>query len=57
VLGTGKRLFEPGTVPTALRLAESRPMGKGAVLATHQPAGKPTYGEFQMEEGYGLLDT
>jgi dihydrofolate reductase len=57
VLGTGKRLFEPGTAATALRLVESRPMGKGAVLATYQPAGKPTYGEFQMEEGFGLPAT
>jgi dihydrofolate reductase len=57
VLGTGKRLFEPGIAPTALRLVDSRPMGKGAVLATFQPAGKPTYGEFQMEEGFGLPDT
>lgn len=57
VLGTGKRLFEPGAAPTALRLVDSRPMGKGAVLATYQPAGKPTYGEFQMEEGFGLPDT
>ena len=54
VLGTGKRLFEPGAAPTALRLVDSRPMDKGTVLATYQPAGKPTYGEFQMEEGYGL---
>ena len=56
VLGTGKRLFEPGAAPTALRLIESKPMGKGTVLAIYQPAGKPTYGEFQMEEGYGLPD-
>ena len=57
VLGTGKRLFEPGAAPTALRLIESRPMGKGAVLAIYQPSGKPTYGEFQMEEGFGLPET
>jgi dihydrofolate reductase len=57
VLGTGKRLFEPGAAPTALRLVDSRPMGKGAVLATYQPAGRPTYGEFQMQEGFGLPDT
>jgi dihydrofolate reductase len=54
VLGTGKRLFEPGASPTALRLVECRPMSKGSVLAIYQPAGKPTYGEFQMEEGFGL---
>jgi len=57
VLGTGKRLFEPGAAPTALRLVESKPMGKGSVLAIYQPAGQPTYGEFQMEEGFGLLET
>jgi len=57
VLGTGKRLFEPGATPTALRLVDSKPMGKGAVLAIYQPAGKPTYGEFQMEEGFGLPDS
>jgi dihydrofolate reductase len=57
VLGTGKRLFEPGAAPTALRLIESKPMGKGTVLAIYQPAGNPTYGEFQMEEGFGLPDS
>jgi dihydrofolate reductase len=57
VLGTGKRLFEAGAAPTALRLVESTPMGKGAVLATYQPAGKPTHGEFKMEEGFGLPET
>jgi hypothetical protein len=27
------------------------------VLAIYQPAGNPTYGEFQMEEGFGLPDS
>jgi dihydrofolate reductase len=54
VLGAGKRLFEPGASPTGMLLIESRPMGKGTVLAIYQPAGRPTYGEFQMEEGFGL---
>jgi dihydrofolate reductase len=56
VLGTGKRLFEPGATPTALRLIESKPMRKGTVLAIYRPAGTPSYGEFQMEEGFGLPD-
>ena len=56
VLGTGKRLFEPGAAPTGLRLVETKPMSKGTVLSIYQPAGKPTYGEFQMEEGFGLPD-
>ena len=54
VLGTGKRLFEPGSTPTALQLVETKPMDKGSVLAIYRPAGKPTHGEFQMEEGFGL---
>jgi dihydrofolate reductase len=57
VIGTGKRLFEPGAAPAALRLVETRPMGKGTLLAVYEPTGRPTYGEFQMEEGYGLPDT
>ncbi len=57
VLGTGKRLFEPGATPTALRMVETKAMGKGTLLAIYQRAGKPTYGEFQMEEGYGLPDS
>ena len=57
VLGTGKRLFEPGATPTALQLVETKPMDKGAVLAIYRPAGPPTYGEFQMEEGLGLPTT
>ncbi len=54
VLGTGKRLFEPGSTPTALQLIDNRAMDKGSVLAIYRPVGKPTYGEFQMETGLGL---
>ncbi|MFC5749882.1 dihydrofolate reductase family protein [Actinomadura rugatobispora] len=46
VLGGGKRLFEPGRVPTALRLIESRTTGSGCVLSVYEPAGKPAYGDF-----------
>jgi dihydrofolate reductase len=44
LLGNGKRLFADGTIPTALRLAESRTFGNGAVLVSYEPAGKPNYG-------------
>src|SRR6266705_4185743 len=44
LLGTGKRLFADGTVPTALRLVESATFPKGAVLLTYERAGKPTFG-------------
>jgi dihydrofolate reductase len=57
VLGTGKRLFEPGALPTSLQLVESRAMAKGAVFAVYRPSGQPTYGEFVMEEGFGLPES
>ena len=44
LLGGGKRLFGEGTIPTALRLVESRAFGNGAVLLTYEPTGKPEYG-------------
>lgn len=50
VLGTGKRLFAEGTVPTSLKLVETRTSGTGAVLQVFQNAGKPTYGSFALEE-------
>jgi dihydrofolate reductase len=42
-LGTGKRLFAEGTLPTALELVRSRAFPKGAVLLTYEPRGEPTY--------------
>jgi dihydrofolate reductase len=44
LLGSGKRLFAEGTVPTALRLVESATFPKGAVHLTYERSGKPTYG-------------
>ena len=44
LLGSGKRLFAEGTMPTALRLVESRTFGHGAVLLSYEPTGKPEYG-------------
>jgi dihydrofolate reductase len=44
LLGSGKRLFADGTIPTALRLVDSAAFGAGAVLLVYQRAGKPTYG-------------
>jgi hypothetical protein len=29
-------------------------MDKGSVLAIYRPAGNPTYGAFEMEDGLGL---
>ena len=44
LLGSGKRLFAEGTVPTALRLVESATFPMGAVHLTYERAGKPTFG-------------
>ena len=44
LLGSGKRLFAEGTVPTALRLVESATFPNGAVHLIYERAGKPTFG-------------
>nr|WP_218566478.1 dihydrofolate reductase family protein [Vallicoccus soli] len=45
VLGTGKRLFGPGTAQV-LRVVESRTTAGGVHLATYEPAGEVTTGSF-----------
>jgi dihydrofolate reductase len=44
LLGSGKRLFAEGTVPTALRLVEPATFPKGAVHLIYERAGTPTFG-------------
>lgn len=43
LLGKGKRFFDSGTIPTALKLLESRTFPSGMVLLRYEAAGKPTY--------------
>ncbi|HUR64093.1 MAG TPA: dihydrofolate reductase family protein [Candidatus Thermoplasmatota archaeon] len=45
VLGSGKRLFEPGAVPTSFKLTETRAFSKGAVMLNYEKAGRPRYGD------------
>jgi dihydrofolate reductase len=45
VLGTGKRLFEEGTIPASFRLVDSLVTGTGAVLHVYERAGELRYGE------------
>ncbi|MFG1738108.1 dihydrofolate reductase family protein [Micromonospora chalcea] len=45
LLGTGKRLFGEGTVPSALRLTESVTHARGTLQLTYEPAGAPAYGD------------
>jgi dihydrofolate reductase len=51
LLGTGKRVFGNGTVPTALRLVDSVTFQSGTVLLTYERAGKPTYGDMALDAG------
>ncbi len=46
LLGSGQRLFGDGTVPTGLRLVESRTTPSGAVAAVYRRGGEVTYGSF-----------
>lgn len=50
ILGTGKRLFAEGTVPSAFKLRESCTTSSGVVLAVFQPAGKPQLGGFALTD-------
>ncbi|MDO8189079.1 dihydrofolate reductase family protein [Conexibacter sp. JD483] len=43
-LGSGKRVFATGTVPTAFRLLDATPYASGSVLLAYALAGTPTYG-------------
>jgi dihydrofolate reductase len=50
VLGAGRRLFREGSVPAALKLVDVKTTGTGVVIHVYQPAGKPRYGSFVLEE-------
>jgi dihydrofolate reductase len=49
LLGSGKRVFAGGTVPTALRLTESVTWPNGTLQLTYETAGAPTYGNLAVE--------
>ena len=46
MLGTGKRLFDDGTIPSALRLTDSKVSTTGVTLGTYKPAGEVKLGSF-----------
>jgi dihydrofolate reductase len=50
VLGTGKRLFADGTVPTNLKLVKTETSSTGVAMNTYDAAGRPEYGTFALEE-------
>lgn len=49
VLGTGKRVFGDGAVPTAMRLTHSATQPNGTLHLTYEPAGAPTYGDMTTD--------
>jgi dihydrofolate reductase len=50
VLGRGKRLFEAGAKPAALKLTGSRTSTTGVVMSTYVPAGEVPIGSFAQTE-------
>jgi dihydrofolate reductase len=50
VLGTGKRLFGDGTIPTGLRLADSRVSKTGVTINTYERAGEIEAGSMDFDE-------
>jgi dihydrofolate reductase len=50
VLGTGKRLFDGGTVPAGVELTSSQVSSTGVIMATYRSGAEIKYGSFAAEE-------
>jgi dihydrofolate reductase len=50
VVGSGKRLFADGTVPSGLKLVDSKISTTGVVIGTYVPAGEIVTGSFALED-------
>ena len=50
LLGSGKRVFADGTVPTALHLTESVTHATGTLQLTYETAGPPVFGNLAIDE-------
>jgi hypothetical protein len=57
VLGTGKRLFEGGTLPRSFRLVDTQFNTLGAVLHVYERAGGLKYGAVEVGEETVIFDT
>jgi dihydrofolate reductase len=49
VIGSGKRLFADGTIPSGLKLVDSKVSTTGVVIGTYEPAGEIITGSFALE--------
>lgn len=56
VLGTGKRLFEGGTIPRSFRLVDTQLNTTGAVLHVYERAGDLKYGEVEVGQETVIFD-
>jgi dihydrofolate reductase len=49
VIGSGKRLFSDGTIPSALKLVDNKVSATGVVIGTYEPAGQIVTGSFALD--------
>jgi dihydrofolate reductase len=49
VIGSGKRLFADGTIPSGLKLVDSTVSSTGVVIGTYEPAGEIVTGSFALD--------
>jgi dihydrofolate reductase len=49
VIGSGKRLFSDGTIPSGLKLLDSKVSTTGVVIGTYEPAGEIVTGSFAAD--------
>jgi hypothetical protein len=49
-LGTGKRLFQDGTIPAAFKVTSGQVAPKGIIIATYERDGDVKTGTPQIEE-------
>jgi dihydrofolate reductase len=49
VIGSGKRLFSDGAIPSALKLVDSKVSSTGVVIGTYEPAGEIVTGSFALD--------
>jgi dihydrofolate reductase len=49
VIGSGKRLFADGTIPSGLKLVDNKVSTTGVVIGTYEPAGEIVTGSFALD--------
>ncbi len=49
VIGSGKRLFSDGTIPSGLKLVDNKVSTTGVVIGTYKPAGEIVTGSFALD--------